>query len=75
MIYQGTAISVTRHESGIAQLIFDLKDASVNKFNQLTLEELKEAIETLAISDVSGLVLRSAKKAFIVGADITEFTT
>jgi len=40
-----------------------------------TVSELDEATQALlAKGDVKGLVVRSAKSAFIVGADITEFT-
>lgn len=73
MIYQGNGITVTAREGGLAELTFDLKDESVNKFNQATLAELKEATEALAASEVKGLLVSSAKDVFIVGADITEF--
>ena len=42
MIYQGKAITVTLGDDGIAELQFDLQGDSVNKFNALTLNELKE---------------------------------
>ena len=74
MIYSGSALNVTLLPSGIANLTFDLCDSSVNKFNELTLRELREAIDVLMETDISGLIFSSAKPAFIVGADITEFT-
>ena len=73
MIYQGNGITVDTLENGLAELVFDLKDESVNKFNQATLTELGEATQALAASDVKGLLVTSAKDSFIVGADITEF--
>lgn len=74
MIYQGKAITVKLLEDGIAELNFDLQGESVNKFNRLTLEDLKAAVEALKGQDgVKGLVVTSAKDCFIVGADITEF--
>ena len=74
MNYQGQAINVSMQD-GIAELQFDLKDESVNKFNALTLGELKEVVDKLeGVSDVKGLLLTSAKNVFVVGADITEFT-
>jgi len=73
MIYQGNGITVDTLENGLAELVFDLKDESVNKFNQATLTELGEATQALAASDVKGLLVSSAKDSFIVGADITEF--
>lgn len=74
MIYSGTALRVEELPSGIAHLIFDLQGSSVNKFNMLTLEELRDAAAALASSGVKGAIFSSAKSSFIVGADITEFT-
>jgi len=76
MIYSGKAIAVQATDGGIAELCFDLKDESVNKFNALTLNELKEAIAAIAAdSSLKGVVVTSGKPVFIVGADITEFAT
>src|SRR5690554_111571 len=75
MIYEGKAITVKKIEDGIAQLDFDLKGESVNKFNRLTLSELREAADKLkSDSSIKGLMVASSKDCFIVGADITEFT-
>lgn len=73
MIYQGKGITVKERDNGLAELVFDLQGESVNKFDQATLNELKEATEALNGSDVKGLLVTSAKDGFIVGADITEF--
>ncbi|HIG36774.1 MAG TPA: fatty acid oxidation complex subunit alpha FadB, partial [Oceanospirillaceae bacterium] len=74
MIYAGNAIQVEMHDQQLAKLTFDLKDQSVNKLNAATLAELEQAISALSAADqVQGLMLTSAKSAFIVGADITEF--
>ena len=74
MIYEGKAITVTALESGIVELKFDLKSESVNKFNRLTLTELRQAIEAIkADASVKGVLVSSGKDVFIVGADITEF--
>lgn len=75
MIYQGKGIRVEALDNGLAEMVFDLQDESVNKFNQATLNELGEATQALAASDVKGLLVSSAKDSFIVGADITEFLT
>jgi 3-hydroxyacyl-CoA dehydrogenase/enoyl-CoA hydratase/3-hydroxybutyryl-CoA epimerase/enoyl-CoA isomerase len=74
MIYSGNAITVQATDDGIAELCFDLTDESVNKFNALTLNELKEATAAIA-SDKSlkGVIVTSGKPVFIVGADIMEF--
>ncbi|HAS63102.1 MAG TPA: fatty acid oxidation complex subunit alpha FadB, partial [Vibrio sp.] len=74
MIYEGKAITVKALESGIVELNFDLKGESVNKFNRLTLTELRAAVDAIKANDaVKGVVVTSAKDVFIVGADITEF--
>lgn len=75
MIYSGKALSVDVLPSGIANLVFDLEGSSVNKFNEETLRELQQAIAALQTAGVPGLILSSAKSTFIVGADITEFTS
>lgn len=74
--YEGQAIrtSVFDSQAGLAELQFNLKDDSVNKFNATTLKELREAVDTLKKSEgVKGLLLTSGKDVFIVGADVTEF--
>ncbi|NIB39914.1 fatty acid oxidation complex subunit alpha FadB [Pseudomaricurvus alkylphenolicus] len=74
MIYSGKAITVTALDNGIAELNFNLEGESVNKFNALTVNELKQAGEALASAEgVTGLIVTSSKDVFIVGADITEF--
>lgn len=74
MIFEGKSLCATLLEDGIAELVFDAQ-GSVNKFDQVTVAELDQATQALkANSDVKGVVVRSAKSTFIVGADITEFT-
>ncbi|RXJ72198.1 fatty acid oxidation complex subunit alpha FadB [Veronia nyctiphanis] len=73
MIYQGDTLSVRRLDDGLVELVLDAP-GSVNKFNVATLQSLNEALDAIiAESDVKGLLITSAKKAFVVGADITEF--
>ena len=74
MIYQGKALAVDLLPSRVAHLVFDLEGSSVNKFNQQTLEELQAAVAKLQNTNIEGGIFSSAKSAFIVGADITEFT-
>lgn len=75
MIYHGTAFQVLPLDDGITELRFDLAGESVNKFNRATLEDLGKALEAInADSSVRGVILTSAKEAFVVGADIGEFT-
>ncbi|MGH1469892.1 MAG: fatty acid oxidation complex subunit alpha FadB [Cellvibrionaceae bacterium] len=74
MIYAGNAITVELLDDNIAELKFDLKNESVNKFSTAVVKELSEAITALEKNnDVKGLIATSAKNVFIVGADITEF--
>ena len=74
MIYEGKAITVKALESGIVELNFDLKGESVNKFNRLTLNDLRQAVDAIkADASVKGVIVTSGKDVFIVGADITEF--
>lgn len=75
MIYQSDSLTVSRLDGDIAELNFDLKGESVNKFNQATVTDLTAALTALeAESGLKGLLVTSAKPVFIVGADITEFT-
>jgi 3-hydroxyacyl-CoA dehydrogenase/enoyl-CoA hydratase/3-hydroxybutyryl-CoA epimerase/enoyl-CoA isomerase len=74
MIYSGKAITVRSTDDGIAELCFDLQDESVNKFNALTIGELKDATAAIAADkSLKGVIVTSGKPVFIVGADITEF--
>jgi 3-hydroxyacyl-CoA dehydrogenase/enoyl-CoA hydratase/3-hydroxybutyryl-CoA epimerase/enoyl-CoA isomerase len=74
MIYEGKSLTVNLLQNGIAELVFDAQ-GSVNKFDQQTVADLDAATRALvAHSEVKGVVVRSAKSTFIVGADITEFT-
>ena len=79
MKYEGKAIRCSPLESDsskgkIVELTFDLQNESVNKFNALTVAELREAVSLIkADPSVCGLLITSKKEPFIVGADITEF--
>jgi 3-hydroxyacyl-CoA dehydrogenase/enoyl-CoA hydratase/3-hydroxybutyryl-CoA epimerase/enoyl-CoA isomerase len=74
MIYQGKAIGVQALEDGIAELRFDLEGESVNKFNRLTLNELREAVAALrSAAGLRAVLVSSGKEGFIVGADVGEF--
>ena len=53
MIYAGKAIRVEIVEDRFASLIFDVPDSSVNKFDQSTLGELRQALASIQSS--SGL--------------------
>ena len=73
MLYKGDTLYVDWLEDGIAELVFDAP-GSVNKLDTATVASLGQALDVLEKqSDLKGLLLRSNKAAFIVGADITEF--
>ncbi|WP_323814962.1 fatty acid oxidation complex subunit alpha FadB [Cellvibrio sp. NN19] len=74
MMFQGKALTVSLQPDGIAELTFDLQGESVNKFSLLVVSELQQVLDLLEkAKDVRGLLVKSAKDVFIVGADIMEF--
>lgn len=76
MIFEGQAVKVAVDDAGVATVTLDLVGESVNKFNSLTLGELAKAVDALKhTADIQGVIFASAKDVFVVGADITEFTS
>ncbi|QQE90070.1 fatty acid oxidation complex subunit alpha FadB [Azotobacter chroococcum] len=75
-MYNGKAMRLKALEAGLVELTLDLQDSSVNKLDSLTLGELAEVVRLLERHghEIEGLLISSAKPAFVVGADITEFT-
>ncbi len=74
MIFQGDKITVTMGGDQIATLLFDAKAGSVNKFDAQTIDEFRKSVSALqSNASIKGLIIKSAKDAFIVGADITQF--
>ncbi|ATM98583.1 MULTISPECIES: fatty acid oxidation complex subunit alpha FadB [Proteus] len=73
MLYQSENIQADWVKQGIVELVFNAK-GSINKLDTKTVAMLSEALTVLeATSGLKGVILRSEKPAFIVGADITEF--
>lgn len=73
MLYQGDTLHLNWLDDGIAELVFDAP-GSVNKLDTATVASLSQALDVLEKqTELRGLMLRSTKAAFIVGADITEF--
>lgn len=73
-MFQGKALKVSLLPDGIAELTFDLQGESVNKFSLLVVSELQQVLDLLEKSkDIRGLLVKSDKDVFIVGADIMEF--
>jgi len=73
-MFEGQCIRVSALPGGVAELCFDSQQGPINKFDRQTLTELKEATSKIAgWAELKGVIVTSAKDAFIVGADITEF--
>jgi len=73
MLYKGDTLYLDWLEDGIAELVFSAP-GSVNKLDTATVASLGEALGVVEKqTNLKGLLLRSDKAAFIVGADITEF--
>ena len=74
MIFSGSALSIEMIEDGLAHLQLDLQGESVNKLNLQLSGELAQALGILEKTpDIKGLLISSAKKVFVVGADVMEF--
>ncbi|WOJ90335.1 fatty acid oxidation complex subunit alpha FadB [Methylocapsa polymorpha] len=75
MLFDGQTIKLELQDNGVAELRFERGDEPVNKLDRLTFDELRRALELIAATPaVKGVLITSAKEAFIVGADIFEFT-
>lgn len=73
MLYQSETLYMRWLEEGIAELVF-ASPGSVNTLDTQTVTSLSNALTVLErLEGLQGLLLRSDKPAFIVGADITEF--
>jgi len=74
-VFQGQSVWVRAlDEAGVYELCFDRQGDAINKFDDRTVEELRQAVNALAgVADLRGVLISSAKEVFIVGADITEF--
>jgi len=66
-------IQVKRNEHNIVTLILDAKGRSSNVLNRKFLEEFQKITEDLLADDsVIGVIITSAKKDFLAGADLDE---
>lgn len=74
MIFQSDVITVEELPQGFAEMVFDAKDESVNKFDARTIQAFGEAVTALSQQSLKGLLITSRKPMFIVGADIAQFT-
>lgn len=75
MLFEGRTIMVEMQDGGIAELRFDRGAEPINKLDALAFDELRRVLDAIkATSAIKGVLITSAKEAFIVGADIFEFT-
>lgn len=65
--------TMSTDESGVAWLTIDKANASANSLSRAVMEELDEKITQIERAPPQALVITSAKKGFIAGADIKEF--
>lgn len=73
-MFQGKTVRLQLLYAGIAELCFDRREDSINKLDVHTVEELRMATDELyRQAGLRGVLVRSAKSVFIVGADIFEF--
>ena len=74
ILFQGDAIRAERIDGNIVEIVFDLKDESINKFDAATLGELRRVVDAIkSASGLKGVLSTSTKGVFIAGADIKEF--
>jgi 3-hydroxyacyl-CoA dehydrogenase/enoyl-CoA hydratase/3-hydroxybutyryl-CoA epimerase len=62
-----------QEEENIATVSFDADGSSANTLSQDALDEFAKILDRLGALELEGLIIRSAKSGFIVGADINEF--
>jgi 3-hydroxyacyl-CoA dehydrogenase/enoyl-CoA hydratase/3-hydroxybutyryl-CoA epimerase/enoyl-CoA isomerase len=73
-MFKGNALRLTARQDGLVELCFDREGESVNTFDRLAIDEMRQATTLLArASGVRGVLVTSAKSSFIVGADIYQF--
>lgn len=75
MLFQGKSIRVVAlPEAGVFELVFDREGEAINKLDDRTVNELRQATQALANEpSLRWVLVSSTKDVFIVGADITEF--
>jgi len=57
----------------IAIVTLDVEGANANSLSRSVVDEFEKIIDRLAAREMEGVILRSAKSNFLVGADVTEF--
>ena len=74
-MFAGESIQVKPIGEGLVELCFHRPARTINKLDQRTIDELREATAMIARdASVRGVLVTSDKDVFIVGADIGEFS-
>lgn len=74
-LYDGPCVQLILTPQGFHEFIFDCKGESVNTFSTAMLTDLRSAFEKVQKApNLKGLIISTAKDAFILGANIPEFT-
>ena len=63
-----------RDAQGLVWLTFDKQGESTNTFSREAIDELSAALDAIKALSPKGMIIRSAKAAFIAGADVEAFT-
>jgi 3-hydroxyacyl-CoA dehydrogenase/enoyl-CoA hydratase/3-hydroxybutyryl-CoA epimerase/enoyl-CoA isomerase len=72
MLFDGDAIQIELKDD-VAHMNFNIKDSGTNVIGALMMEELPKALSAIQGSSAKGLLMKSSKEHFILGADVTEF--
>lgn len=74
-MFQGKSIRLAPlDQPGLFEVCFDRENEPINKFDERTVDELRQVTELLGRqAGLKGVLVTSAKDVYIVGADITEF--
>lgn len=71
-IFDGEFLRALRLDYGVVEISFDRKGDTVNKLDPPVVRELASLLSTLTkVEDLRGVLVTSAKDAFVAGADIS----
>ncbi len=72
-----SAITLTRDADGIVTLLLDDPSSSVNTMNDAFMTGLEETVPRLEAEreDITGVLLRSAKRTFFAGGDLNRLSS
>lgn len=73
-MFQADSLRIVVLDDNLVEICFDRRDDAINKFDDRTVDELRQAVAQIAADpSIRGVLVTSAKQSFIVGADITGF--